>query len=110
MKKILLYGFGNRCRTLLNLLDDTNFEVVSIFDSDPLKQGTEYGKYRILAPECLRDYLGVRICMTFLSPADEDPIWTELHEKYGVDAADICSFHELLIQIYCDKYAGISVE
>ena len=109
-EKILLYGFGNRCRNLLDLLDDTSFEVACIVDSDPTKQGTEYGKYKILAPECLKDHPGVTVCVTFLSPADEEPIWEELRSKYGIDEMDICSYHELIIKIYREKYKGISLE
>ncbi len=104
-KNILLYGFGERCRTLLRILKDSDLEVVGIVDSDPKKQGIEYDKYEILAPESLRGIRDVTVCVTFFSPLEKEPIWEKLHDKCGVDAADICSFHELLIRACCGKYA-----
>lgn len=103
MEKLLLYGFGERCRILLNNLKGSGYDVVGIIDTDPLKWGTKHEGYCVYSPEFIKDNNESLICVTFFSPLEYEPIWETIQNKYGVERDRICSFHELLIRIFMKK-------
>lgn len=103
MKKIYLYGSGNRCRILLKLLENTDIEVCGVIDSDTSKWGEYISGYRILSPDTVRELMDAYICVTFYSSLVEEPIWHYLIDTYSVAPERILSFHEVLIRIYSQK-------
>ena len=62
MKKIYLYGSGRRCRILLELLHDSDYQVIGVIDSDSEKWGQKVLDFMITGPEILKEHSDIYVC------------------------------------------------
>lgn len=106
-RDIYLYGSGRRCRSLVDLMEGTDFRICGVIDSNPQKQGGMLNGFEILPPEILCASSGERVCVTFYGLSDTEPIWEELQSRYGIGEERICTFHQMLVEVYMEK--GISI-
>lgn len=53
MKKLFLYGCGERCRILLDNIDNTEYKVLGVLDSDSQKWGKIIYGIEVFNPEIL---------------------------------------------------------
>ena len=100
MKKLYLYGSGRRCRILLDLIPNSDYQIMGIIDSDNSKWGEKVEDYLITGPEILKKKLDVYVCVTFYSSLVLEPIWDTLALEYGVAYERQLSFHDVLLDIY----------
>lgn len=79
MKKVIIYGIGNNCKTLFlnNFINE--IEVVAFVDAN--KFGELYRGKKIVSPEFIKDYRYDELWVTIISP---DEVIRELTEKYEV--------------------------
>lgn len=96
--KICLYGCGHRCRMLISAARNTDLEIMSVVDGNPEKWGSLCEGILVQSPDQMDNTM--HVCVTFYSPLIEDPIWEEMHIKWGFDYDKIHSFHDIMICIY----------
>lgn len=105
MKNIYLYGSGNRCKILLNILADTDYMICGIVDSDDTRWGMYIEGFKISSPEAIRcDADNDYVCVTFYSPYVYEKIWDTLAESYGVAYEKQLTFHDILYDVYKMKF------
>ena len=63
-EKIILYGAGNRCRVLVDLMDLCNMPIAHIVDSNEKLWGSYIGKHIIESPDLLSAQHETCICIT----------------------------------------------
>lgn len=106
MKKIYLYGSGRRCRILLELLHDSDYQVIGVIDSDSEKWGQKVLDFMITGPEILKEHSDIYVCVTFYSPLVQEPTWDKLAHEYGIAYERQLSFHDVLWDIYQKRING----
>ncbi len=103
--QVIMYGSGQRCSVLLNLIKKSSITVAGIVDSNPKRWGVSLDDIKIESPKLLLNNKENYVCVTFFGENDYEPIWDELTDKYGVAKERILSFHQLLIKIYAESYS-----
>lgn len=109
MIQLFLYGSGNRCRTLLRLINNTHIKIMGIIDSNPEKWGTYIKDYKILPPAGLVLNTDEYVCVTFFGENDYEQIWDDLVDVYGIAKEKILSYHDVL-QIIFENFSIGKVE
>ena len=100
MKKLYLYGSGNRCEILLHLLQNSDYQVLGIIDSDSAKWGKRIGSMVIEPPERLKGCTDIYVCVTFYSTLVYEPVWDKLASEYEISYERQLSFHNVIWSIY----------
>lgn len=104
MKKLYLYGSGNRCRILLDLLTDSDYRICGIVDSNRSRWGETVGGICIGSPdELLNAGQDSYVCVTFYSSLPVEPVWKKLEEQYGITSDRQLSFHDVIFDMYTGK-------
>ena len=98
--RLYLYGSGNRCKTLLEIIRKTDIEVVGIIDSDSKRWRDFIGDYEIMPPSQLNCYSDEYVCVTFFGEKDYEPVWDELMKTYLIPREMLLSYHDVVIGIY----------
>mgnify|MGYP002434580830 CR=1 FL=1 len=107
MKKLYLYGSGNRCRILLDLLTDSDYRICGIVDSNR-------SRCSCVSNYCWMDWNGwiyadsswcllAYVCVTFYSSLPVEPVWKKLEEQYGITSDRQLSFHDVIFDMYTGK-------
>lgn len=107
MKKIYLYGSGKRCKLLLNIIEDSDYMVCGIVDSDETKWGTYINRFEILSPKEVVFNRDASVCVTFYSPCEYDEIWDKLCDEYGIGYERQLSFHDIVYDVYKKKFDSL---
>lgn len=100
MKKLFLYGCGKRCDILLEHIQNTEYQVCGIVDSNQQKWGKIIKDIMVLNPEILKNQKDVYVCVTFYSSLDNETIWMDLKEQYGIGYEYQLSFNDIMIESY----------
>lgn len=99
MKRLILYGCGNRCKILLRLLKNTDYIVSGIVDSNPANYGKNIEQFVVEAPDKILFDGDIYVCVTFYSTLVHEPIWEILLNQYGVNSQRLISFYDLMIEL-----------
>lgn len=105
MKKIYLYGSGNRCRILCSLIERTEYFICGIVDSDNEKWGTYIKGIQIESPDVLLHEEGIYVCVTFYSSLVYEPVWDELKNTYSIDEQHLLSFYDVVLEISRNSFS-----
>jgi len=97
---VYLYGCGNRCKILIDLIELSDIKISCIVDSNPNKYGTCIKGYEVLPVDYISKCTHEFVCVTFFGENDYESVWTELIEKYGIAKDRLLSFHELIRIIF----------
>lgn len=103
VKNLYLYGSGNRCKTLLNLLKESEYKICGIVDSNSEKWGQTIENIKIYEPAVLRDVKEAYVCVTFYSSLVNEPTWDLIVNVYNIDRCRVLSFFDLIIEVYRGK-------
>ena len=98
--RVYLYGSGNRCKTLLELVGLSDVIISGIVDSNPDRCGAWINGYEIMNTDHIKNCTNEYVCVTFFGENDNEPIWDELIEKYNISENRVLSFHDLIRIIY----------
>ncbi len=99
-KKIILYGAGNRCRVLVDLMDWCDLPVCHIVDSNEKLWGSYIGRHVIESPEILSSDSDACICITATSFLALAEIRKRIKLDYNVDDSREISYYSLILNIY----------
>lgn len=98
--KIILYGAGNRCRVLVELMDLCNMPIAHIVDSSEKLWGSYIGSHIIEAPDLLVSHSETHICITVSSFLILAEIRKKLKQGFHVEANREISYNNLILSIY----------
>lgn len=98
--KIILYGAGNRCRVLVELMDLCNMPIAHIVDSNEKLWGSYIGSHIIEAPDLLLSDSETSICITATSFLALAEIRKRIEHNYHIDFSREISYHSLILSIY----------
>lgn len=100
MKRMIVYGAGNRGRSLCEMLSrSTEYEVVCVVDGDSGKHGQLCGEYVIEVPETIKKHLDVSICISIQSAKIGQDVRAYLQELGYNFALEIC-YETLLWELF----------
>jgi len=97
-EKILIYGAGSNCKTLLKYASLNNFEIVGILDSN--KVGERICGREILSPSIIKE---VDYDKIFITPKEHKNIILEVHEKFKVKLDNIIKPMQINIKYILPK-------
>ncbi|HAZ90389.1 MAG TPA: hypothetical protein DCX21_00290 [Eubacterium sp.] len=97
---IYLYGSGNRCRILLELIRLSDIKIAGIVDSNPSRHGNRIYGYEVLPVDQLKKCADEYVCVTFFGDKDYEPVWEDLTRIYKVAKNRIMSCHDLIRVLY----------
>lgn len=100
MKRLFLYGCGIRCNILLEHIQNTEYQVCGIVDSDPQNWGRIIKETIVLDPDVLKKEKDAYVCVTFYSSLDNETIWKDLKEQYCIGYKYQLTFHDIMIESY----------
>lgn len=95
--QILLYGAGENCSGMLEILRESRIEIIAILDSDPNKWEKEIKGYRIEPPYIIKKYLNLNLYITVIDTSAKTTIRNELQQIYGYNLKNEISFHKLFL-------------
>lgn len=100
--KISLYGSGQRCKILCEIMQQCNseIEVVAILDSNPDKWGHHIDGYLIESPEKLRKIHDEYLCITIEDIKVVRQIREKLRTSYQYDLKKEIDYNQLILEIY----------
>lgn len=99
-QRIALYGSGNRCKVICDLLRESDIEVIVILDSNPDKWGEIMDGYRIEGPDKVYELQTESICITIADFEIVKEIRRNLRQKYQYDLDKEIHYHQLILEIY----------
>ena len=99
MRKIVLYGAGNRGKILVQLMDMCHIPIAAIVDSNSRLWGQNIGKNIVESPEILHTEDCVNICITVVASLAIDEIRKKLKNEYKLNFVEV-SYLELIMSLY----------
>lgn len=97
MKKnyIYLYGAGNRCHALYNLIKD-QYSKITVIDNDEKKWGNEFNdEIHICSPDVLKEVVNQPVVITNANSKNYSDILEILHTKYNIKDEYIYLYEDL---------------
>ena len=102
MKEIVLYGAGNRCRILVELMKNSDYKIVAIVDSNNSRIGMMMDDYVIQSTEILQEYKHCCVCVSFYSTCVKENVWEKLLQ-IGFKKEAVFTFHDIVYDIYSSR-------
>lgn len=99
-KRIVLYGAGKRCRDLYKILEQSQYEVVAILDSNPDTWGMKIGDRSVEAPEKILYLKEMGVCITVANLQVRQTIRNMLQQKYQYNLEKEVNYNHLILDIY----------
>ncbi len=99
MEKIILWGAGNRGKTLAQLMDMCNIPITAIVDSNSELWGKRVGNNVIESPDILCNKDGLNICITVAASLVIEEIRGKIKIEYNTNFNEV-SYLELIMTVY----------
>lgn len=99
-RKIFLYGAGKRCIALCRILQQSEYEIVAVLDSNPLKWGETIEGYRIEAPDQISSFRDFSMCITIADLDARQTVRNMFWQKFQYDLKREISYNELVLEVY----------
>ncbi len=97
MMQIVLYGAGKRLTKLINIISESDTDVVAIFDSDPSKTGKKYSNIEVISNERIEEYNKLDWCITVANEDQRRQIQTKMLNS-GFDSSKQVQYNTLLLK------------
>lgn len=99
--KLILWGAGNKCRILLELINKSSFAPqIHIIDSSMEKWGTNMYGYEVEAPDILREIQDSFFCITTANYIALEEIRENIIEKYEISEDKEITYQGLIEEVY----------
>lgn len=95
---IVLYGAGNRCATLIEILEDSKFNILSVIDADERKLGNIISGYRVENINELKGYCKDSWCITIADWNIYCKVKKEIIYKFGLKEEKCIQFDALILE------------
>lgn len=102
-KKLFLYGAGKRCRDLCKILQQTDYEIIAILDSNSGRWGNVIEGYPIEAPEKIKWLKEFGVCITVADIKSKQAIRNMFWQKYQYDLKREVNYNQLILEVYRDS-------
>lgn len=99
-KKLFLYGAGKRCRDLCKILQQSDYEIIAILDSNPDTWGKVIEGCCIEAPDIINSLKEVEACITVADINARQAIRKTLQQKYQYDLTREVNYNSLILEVY----------
>ena len=99
-ENIIIYGIGNRGRTLIELMELCSMSIGHIIDSNSELWGQTFGKYIIEPPDILQNEAEPQICITVVSFLAIADIRKMLWKLYQCNQDNEISYYRLVMHLY----------
>lgn len=106
MSKLIIYGYGQRGKSLCSALNNTDMQVLFFVDSDEKKWGLEYEGISVCSPSVLTNYKTENICIAISDEACQIAIRKKIVEEYDF-AGEEKDFYSLIYAAYIQQYEKI---
>lgn len=98
-QKLILYGAGERCRKMCKWLRQCDsVEITVILDSNPDKWGTKVENYQVEAPEKIKEFQDLNICITVSDSNAINDIREKLQHTWHYDLKKEVHYNELCFE------------
>ena len=101
--KVILYGSGERCRILCEILQklDSDIEIITIIDSNPIKWGNQIEGIFVKGPDRLnKTHEEYNLCITVADMEACREIREVLREKYQHVLENEIHYDQLILRAY----------
>lgn len=99
-QRIALYGSGNRCKVMCEILKESDIEVITILDSNPDKWEQTINGHRIEGPDKVYELQEESICITIADFEAVKEIRRNLRQKYQYDLDREIHYNQLILEAY----------
>lgn len=100
MKKIFLYGAGKRCIALCRILQQSEYEIAAVLDSNSSKWGEIIEGYRIEAPDQISSLKDFSLCITIADMDARQAVRNMFWQEYQYDLEREISYNKLILDVY----------
>lgn len=107
MKKLLIYGVGNRGKNLGHLLINSKiYEIVGFVDANEQMWGTRlFDVYEVYAPEKIKEYKDVPICISMYDESVIQQTRYKIENEFEYDLGHEIIYEALLFEIFKNRIA-----
>lgn len=99
-QRISLYGSGNRCKVMCEILKESDIDVITILDSNPNKWGESISGHKIERPDKVYELQMENICITIADFESVKKIRRNLRQKYQYDLDREIHYNQLILAAY----------
>lgn len=99
-QRIALYGSGNRCKVMCEILKESDIDVIMILDSNPNKWEEIISGHKIERPDKVYELQAENICITIADFESVKEIRRNLRQKYQYDLDREIHYNQLILKAY----------
>lgn len=100
-QKIILYGAGNRCLNICDLVNQiSGYDVRFIVDGNRDKWGKRIGKWEIMPPEVIRGLADDLLCITIADEGIAYDVRHKLEKEYGYNCSYEIGYEQLMFELF----------
>ena len=84
-QNIIIYGYGNMCKLLLDLVNHTNLKILFIVDKAPSLSGNTKFGIPVVTPDVLNGFYDTQFCITIDDTEISEKVRNDLAAKYKMN-------------------------